>query len=118
MVSIDENLTYINNVICNNLDQVGTDNRGFISQNILAQLRNFVELIILKIDGRNLNPNIYDQRVHAINKLKKRPSKDNRFILEFYNLLQESVSHYTVDQDGSERLMIKYYEYLLKIKNY
>ena len=116
MVSIDENLTYINNVICNNLDQVGTDNRGFISQNILAQLRNFVELIILKIDGRNLNPNIYDQRVDAIDKLKGRPSRNNRFILEFYNLLQESVSHYTVDQDGSERLMLKYYEYLLKIK--
>ena len=33
-------------------------------------------------------------------------------------MLQKSVSHYTVDKDGSERLMLKYYEYLLKIKIY
>lgn len=33
-------------------------------------------------------------------------------------MLQKSVSHYTVDKDGSERLMLKYYEHLLKIKLY
>ena len=30
--------------------------------------------------------------------------------------LQKSVSHYTLDENGSDRLMLKYYEYLLKIK--
>ncbi len=35
---------------------------------------------------------------------------------KFHNLLQKSVSHYTFDEGGSERLMLKYYEYLLRIK--
>ncbi len=33
-------------------------------------------------------------------------------------MLQKSVSHYTIDGDGSERLMLKYYEYLLRLKTY
>lgn len=30
--------------------------------------------------------------------------------------MQISVSHYTLDPDSSERLMLKYYEYLLRIR--
>ena len=41
-----------------------------------------------------------------------------RFIYSFHKMLQASVSHYTFDKDGSERLMLKYYEHLLKIKIY
>ncbi len=41
-----------------------------------------------------------------------------RFLYRFHEMLQKSVSHYTVDKDGSERLMLKYYEHLLKIKLY
>lgn len=41
-----------------------------------------------------------------------------RFLFRFHEMLQKSVSHYTVDKDGSERLMLKYYEHLLKIKLY
>lgn len=33
-------------------------------------------------------------------------------------MLQESTSHYTFGIDASERLMLKYYEYLLKIKRH
>jgi hypothetical protein len=32
-------------------------------------------------------------------------------------LLQASVSHYTLDRDPSERLMLKYYEYLLRTRD-
>jgi energy-coupling factor transporter ATP-binding protein EcfA2 len=34
----------------------------------------------------------------------------------FHDLLQASASHYTLDRDPSERLMLKYYEYLLRIR--
>ncbi|WP_231600621.1 ATP-dependent RecD-like DNA helicase [Salinibacterium sp. SWN248] len=34
----------------------------------------------------------------------------------FYTLLQPSTSHYTFDGDSSERLMLKYYEYLLRVR--
>lgn len=116
MVSIDSSLLDVNEVICKQFNQVKSDNRGDISQNILAQLRTFVELVIMKIDGRKLNPNIYNDRVKAIDTFKKNPSKNVSFISDFYDLLQDSVSHYTVNQDGSERLMLRYYEYLLRIK--
>ena len=39
-----------------------------------------------------------------------------RFLSQFHKLLQISVSHYTLDPDSSERLMLKYYEYLLRIR--
>ena len=39
-----------------------------------------------------------------------------RFLGKFHDLLQISVSHYTPDENASERLMLKYYEYLIKIK--
>ena len=39
------------------------------------------------------------------------------FIREFHELLQISASHYTLDENNSERLMLKYYSYLLQIKN-
>ena len=41
-----------------------------------------------------------------------------QFLHRFHELLQKSVSHYTIDKDGSERLMLKYYEHLLNIKKY
>ncbi len=37
-------------------------------------------------------------------------------MIKFHNLLQISASHYTLDEGKSERLMLKYYEYLLRIK--
>lgn len=40
------------------------------------------------------------------------------FIAKFHDLLQISASHYTFDPESSERLMLKYYEYLLRIKQY
>ncbi len=34
----------------------------------------------------------------------------------FHDLLQSSASHYTLDKDSSERLMLKYYEYLIRTR--
>ena len=39
-----------------------------------------------------------------------------QFLNKFHNLLQKSIFHYTFDEGESERLMLKYYEYLFKIK--
>jgi hypothetical protein len=38
------------------------------------------------------------------------------FLSRFHKLLEASASHYTLDGDASERLMLKYYEYLLRIR--
>jgi hypothetical protein len=39
------------------------------------------------------------------------------FLGKFHKLLQSSSSHYTLDGDASERLMLKYYEYLHRIRS-
>ena len=39
------------------------------------------------------------------------------FLSKFHRLLQKSVSHYSPDEDSSERLMLKYYEYLHRIRS-
>jgi len=41
-----------------------------------------------------------------------------KFLNRFHNFLQITASHYTLDEENSERLMLKYYEYLLKIKSF
>lgn len=112
--SIDEN-------ICENIDKNSILNdRGFLSQNILSQLRNLVEHCSMYI---NLRLNGLDDNISLEEAKKKIPSipnrvgginNDFRFIIKFHNLLQISESHYTHDKNNSERLMLKYYEYMLR----
>lgn len=118
MLRIDKAIFDANGAICDNIAQLGTGDRGLLSQNILGQIRNFVEYIAIKVysNGQDANPNDYDLNVAALKDMQRRG--DLRFLYRFHEMLQKSVSHYTVDKDGSERLMLKYYEHLLKIKLY
>lgn len=116
MLQIDNAILTTSKAICKNISTFDASERGLLSQNILAQLRNFVEYIAGKIyaNGADLNPNSYDFNVKSLDYLRTRG--ELRFLYQFHELLQKSVSHYTLDENGSERLMLKYYEYLLKIK--
>ncbi|HEM5956870.1 TPA: AAA family ATPase [Streptococcus suis] len=115
MNELDIAIQTINNNICKNIAE--SLDRGFISQNILSQMRNFVEHISLKlycVDNKcdmSLN---YDNLKIGNNHV--RSNSKYIFLREFHELLQISVSHYTLDENNSERLMLKYYEYLLRIK--
>jgi hypothetical protein len=116
MLKIDKAILDTNEAICDNIKQLCEIDRGLLSQNILSQIRNFVEYIAIKAysNGKDVNPNDYDLNVVALKNMQRRG--DLRFLYKFHEMLQKSVSHYTVDKDGSERLMLKYYEHLLKIK--
>lgn len=118
MTKIDAAIRTIDKNICENIARVGDSDRGFLSQNILSQLRNFVEYIAVKICANGSDVESYDNEVikEGIRFLKT--CGNLRFLCQFHKLLQMSVSHYTIDEDGSERLMLKYYEYLLKIKHF
>lgn len=116
MFKIDQAIKDTNAVICKNIARFDSTERGLLSQNILGQLRNFVEYIISKIihHPNDVDPNNFGLKEQAISQIKT--MGQYRFINKFHDLLQKSVSHYTADEDGSERLMLKYYEYLLKLK--
>lgn len=116
LLRIDEQIFNINNVICRHIDSLGTSPRGVVSQDILSQLRNFVEHIMLKFysNGQDIE-NSYDNICKAIEFVKARGNL--KVLRRFHDYLQIVASHYTLDEENSERLMLKYYEYLFKIKN-
>lgn len=112
---IDSQILTINKVICRKIDELEGSERGYVSQDILAQLRNFVEHIMLKIWKHPVDvENSYENICDAIQFVKSRG--DLKFLRRFHDYLQTVASHYTLDEENSERLMLKYYEYLLKIK--
>ena len=114
---INKKIFDIDKNISKNISKFDDSERGFLSQNILSQLRNLIELIFLKIynqrENKLLEP-IYDNYQIAEKYVKRIGTL--KFLGIFHNLLQISTSHYTLDENVSERLMLKYYEYLLKIK--
>ena len=116
MLLVDEAIFDTNKVICRNILVFDDSERGLLSQNILAQLRNYVEYIVQKVysQGVDTNPNDYKDKKAAWEYVKTQGQL--RFLSKFHGLLQKSVSHYTFDEGGLERLMLKYYEHLLRIK--
>lgn len=119
MTKGDKTILEIDKVICSNISRFDDSERGLLSQNILSQLRNFVEHISLKVYSDNIGNEVeisYPNIEIANDYVKSRG--DLRFLSKFHSFLQISASHYTLDEGNSERLMLKYYEYLLKIKSF
>lgn len=117
MKKVDVAILEIDEVICGNISIFDDSKRGLLSQNILAQLRNFVEAISLKAfsQGQDIEV-IHENIVKAMSFVKS--NGNLKFLSKFHKFLQPVASHYTMDKENSERLMLKYYEYLLKIKSY
>ena len=99
MLRIDKAILDANGAICDNIKQLRETDRGLLCQNILSQIRNFVEYIAIKAysNGQDVNPNDYDLNVAALKDMQRRG--DLRFLYRFHEMLQKSVSHYTVDKD-------------------
>lgn len=113
----------IDQTICENIETNKILNdRGLLSQNILSQLRNLLEhcslYMVLRREGLDDNVSLEEAKktIPSIPNKISNISKEFRFIEKFHNLLQITESHYTHDKNNSERLMLKYYEYLLLLK--
>ena len=112
--TIDSRIITLDNIICTNIDSIPAEDRGFLSQNILAQLRKLVEHVDLKIyfmdQGKELEIN-QDNFKQAEKHIAAR--KGTKFLNDFHNFLQISESHYITNDDSAERLMLKYYAYYI-----
>lgn len=119
MNRIDKAILDIDKNICKNIDTFYDSERGLLSQNILSHLRNFIDHIFLKIRNQKEEKSLTNEyaNLKEAEKYVKSIGKF-KFLNKFHDLLQISASHYTLDENASERLMLKYYEYLLKIKLY
>lgn len=109
----------INANICKNIDSINSQNRGFISQNILSQLRNFCEIIMVYCYAQTIHEEL-EFNWDSINKAEDYLKSIDKYhsICKFHELLQITSSHYTQDEADSERLMLKHIEALIKIKKF
>ncbi|MGZ3863542.1 MAG: hypothetical protein ACXVPN_08980 [Bacteroidia bacterium] len=117
MNKVDAHILNVNKVICSNIDKLGVSDRGLLAQNILSQLRNLIEYIALKIYCNGNDIDVTFDNIEKANAYIKAQGK-LKFLSRFHKLLQVSASHYTLDEESSERLMLKYFEYLIRIKTY
>ena len=120
MKNIDIAIYDIDKVICKSIENNSSD-LGYLSQSILSHLRNYVEHIGMKYyfesvneDMTNSSSNIYNEIQMGIGYFRKHYKLN--WLKNFHELLQQSVSHYTFDEDRSERLFIKYYDLMLELK--
>lgn len=114
MTTIGDHLRSTNEAICQNIASL-TDQRALLSQNILAQLRNLVEGTAVRLHQGSSEPEYIYASIAPGLAFVKSTARLN-FLGRFHKLLQISSSHYTVDGDASERLMLKYYEYMHRIR--
>lgn len=116
MATVEQQVLDSSNAIDQNISVITTD-RGFLSQNLLQYLRHLVEGLVVyaHVPDRSVTYN-YQTQFEAARDAVNGDAR-YRLLTRFHNLLQISVSHYTLDRDPSERLMLKYYEYLLRTRD-
>lgn len=118
--SINEKIIESNSIIERNIELLCNDDRGLLSQNLLSHLRTFIEYISFKLFLENAPSDkkfLYDNLTlkDAMSMLKS--NVHLKYVERFHYYLQISKSHYVEDDDGAERLMLKYYRFLLMLKN-
>ena len=115
MATVGQQITSAANAISSNIDALGHD-RALLAQNILSQLRNLVEGVAVRLHAGRGD---VDFQYSAVGAAISHVAANGRlnFVSRFHKLLQISASHYTMGGDPSERLMLKYYDYLLRIRD-
>ncbi|ADD68253.1 helicase, putative [Denitrovibrio acetiphilus DSM 12809] len=117
ILKINEQIIRSNETICRHIENLDAFGRGAVSQDILLNLRTFVEHTMFRIYAKNNAAEYnYDNITDAIKFVKTKGSL--KFLWKFHSYLQIVASHYTLEPEDSERIMLKYYEFMLKIKEY
>ncbi|MDE0117730.1 MAG: hypothetical protein OXT07_14090 [bacterium] len=114
MTTVGEQIQSANDAICENIDSLA-DDRALLSQNVLAQLRNLVEGVVVRLHTGKSSAEFKYEAVAPALAFVRADARFN-FLGRFHKLIQKSASHYTLDGDASERLMLKYYEYLFRTR--
>lgn len=117
LLKIDEAILESDKIICRQISRLSESTRGEVSQEVLESLRHFVEHILLKVYAKGNDIEDTQDNVKAAVKHAKNDS-NLKHLSRFHHLLQVSVSHRALKEENAERLMLKYYEYLLRIRNF
>lgn len=114
MTTVGEHIQSTDAAICQNIASLG-DQRDLLSQNVLGQLRNLVEGVAVRLQLGSADAE-YNYPAIGLGLAFVKAKGQYSFLSRFHKLLEASASHYTLDGDASQRLMLKYYEYLLRIR--
>lgn len=95
------------------LASITRNNRGEVAFRILSVVRNLNDHVADKI-WKEMRPT----QPMDINKVASKFNgvRPYQFIARFDHFLRASVSHFSPSEEGAERLLIKYYRYLLQLK--
>lgn len=115
MTTVSKQIQSADEAICRNIESLA-DQRALLSQNVLSQLRNLVEGVAVYLHTGSPESEFNYAAVEPGLAFVKSKARFN-FLGKFHKLIQISASHYTLDGDASERLMLKYYEYLHRIRS-
>lgn len=119
-MSIDSTIKDIDINIMGNIELLDIKWRWFVAQNILAQTRNLLQTIFLKIycseTNQVLDYSSYDNLDIATKYIHKK--WNFKLFSTFYKFITISSSHYTESPEDSERLLVKYIPYFHKLKKF
>ncbi|MBP2269158.1 hypothetical protein J3A64_004698 [Pseudarthrobacter sp. PvP004] len=115
MASVDAQIHSVGATISDTIDALAHD-RGLLSRNVIKQLRDLVEAVAVRLHKGDGNVEFHYDLTHDAVEWVGSTGKQSNFIYRFHKLLQMSASHYSFDADTAERLMLKYYEYLLRTR--
>lgn len=112
---IDQEIRRIDNAICRHINNIERDGRAYVSQDVVTDLRHLTEHIMLKIYANNQD--LEDNYANLCDGISYVESKgEYKNLRRFHDFLQMVVSHYKPDEENSERLMLKYYDYLYDVR--
>lgn len=117
--NIDLEIENIDKIIFESIEHMTDYNRGFLSEHILKSLRDLIEHTAIKILSCHKGIELelkHTNTEEAVNFIKN--YGQYKFLVKFHRFVQNSVGHRTPTNDNAERLMLKYYEYLLRLKNF
>lgn len=114
MATVTQQIRSADAAICQNIESL-SDQRALLSQNVLSHLRNLVEAVVVRIHTGATDAEFTYAAIEPGIAFVRSKAKLN-FLGKFHKMIQKSVSHYTFDGDTSERLMLKYYEYLYRVR--
>lgn len=116
-MDLDSKIIENSEYICRKISDMATLGRARPSQDMLSQLRSLVEYTALKVNPQSqpVDYRIYNQKRDAVRACSH--VKRFAFLTRFWKLLSASSMHDFNNEDASERLVLKYYQYLRKIRD-
>lgn len=109
----DREIYNASEVIDKALLSIDKANRGEVACRILSVVRNLNDHIADKVWS-----DMHPEQPMGLQKVASKfiVIRNYQFIAKFDKFLRKSVSHFTPTEEGAERLLIKYYKYILQLK--